>query len=170
MVCFEVLLQIFCLNTKSKFESWVTFFSILVQISNKFRLQIKENIHRPLHVQSVVINYVWGCVCRYDYLFDPDEPDECKVPCLCKAPNCRKFMNQVFTFTHTTLHCFSARNANPLSSPSPKELIHSRLANSAFFFLFPLYNEPVFYLSFCSHNLSSFNKSYRLVSRHLCIY
>ncbi|KAK6250732.1 hypothetical protein SCA6_004737 [Theobroma cacao] len=29
----------------------------------------------------------------YDYLFDPDEPDEFKVPCLCKAPNCRKFMN-----------------------------------------------------------------------------
>ncbi|OAY69147.1 Histone-lysine N-methyltransferase ATX4 [Ananas comosus] len=29
----------------------------------------------------------------YDYLFDPDEGDECKVPCLCKAPNCRKFMN-----------------------------------------------------------------------------
>ncbi|XP_031268774.1 histone-lysine N-methyltransferase ATX5-like [Pistacia vera] len=29
----------------------------------------------------------------YDYLFDPDEPDESKVPCLCKAPNCRKFMN-----------------------------------------------------------------------------
>ncbi|XP_074582265.1 histone-lysine N-methyltransferase ATX4-like [Curcuma longa] len=29
----------------------------------------------------------------YDYLFDPDEGDECKVPCHCKAPNCRKFMN-----------------------------------------------------------------------------
>ncbi|URE37279.1 Histone-lysine N-methyltransferase [Musa troglodytarum] len=29
----------------------------------------------------------------YDYLFDPDESDECKVPCLCQAPNCRKFMN-----------------------------------------------------------------------------
>ncbi|KAM2647665.1 hypothetical protein TB1_000886 [Malus domestica] len=29
----------------------------------------------------------------YDYLFDPDELDELKVPCLCKAPNCRKFMN-----------------------------------------------------------------------------
>nr|XP_018685285.1 PREDICTED: histone-lysine N-methyltransferase ATX4-like isoform X1 [Musa acuminata subsp. malaccensis]XP_018685286.1 PREDICTED: histone-lysine N-methyltransferase ATX4-like isoform X1 [Musa acuminata subsp. malaccensis] len=29
----------------------------------------------------------------YDYLFDPDESDECKVPCLCEAPNCRKFMN-----------------------------------------------------------------------------
>eukprot|EP00258_Populus_trichocarpa_P011756 XP_002320864.3 histone-lysine N-methyltransferase ATX3 isoform X3 [Populus trichocarpa] len=29
----------------------------------------------------------------YDYLFDPDEHDELKVPCLCKAPNCRKFMN-----------------------------------------------------------------------------
>nr|GMC58219.1 histone-lysine N-methyltransferase ATX4-like [Ipomoea batatas] len=29
----------------------------------------------------------------YDYLFDPDEADEFKVPCLCKAPNCRKFMN-----------------------------------------------------------------------------
>lgn len=30
---------------------------------------------------------------RYDYLFDPDEPEESKVPCLCKAPSCRKFMN-----------------------------------------------------------------------------
>lgn len=29
----------------------------------------------------------------YDYLFDPDEPEELKVPCLCRAPNCRKFMN-----------------------------------------------------------------------------
>ncbi|XP_030457193.2 histone-lysine N-methyltransferase ATX3 isoform X2 [Syzygium oleosum] len=29
----------------------------------------------------------------YDYLFDPDEHEELKVPCLCKAPNCRKFMN-----------------------------------------------------------------------------
>ncbi|KAK9145496.1 hypothetical protein Sjap_005399 [Stephania japonica] len=29
----------------------------------------------------------------YDYLFDPDESEECKVPCLCNAPNCRKFMN-----------------------------------------------------------------------------
>ncbi|KAL8537940.1 hypothetical protein ACS0TY_000040 [Phlomoides rotata] len=29
----------------------------------------------------------------YDYLFDPDEPDEFKVPCRCNAPNCRKFMN-----------------------------------------------------------------------------
>ncbi|KAG6725628.1 hypothetical protein I3842_02G041000 [Carya illinoinensis] len=33
------------------------------------------------------------CFCRYDYLFDPDERDELKVPCLCGAPNCRKFMN-----------------------------------------------------------------------------
>ncbi|KAK2406846.1 histone-lysine N-methyltransferase ATX3 [Trifolium repens] len=29
----------------------------------------------------------------YDYKFDPDEPEEQKVPCLCRAPNCRKFMN-----------------------------------------------------------------------------
>ncbi|KAK4743507.1 hypothetical protein SAY87_001508 [Trapa incisa] len=29
----------------------------------------------------------------YDYLFDPDEQEEAKVPCLCGAPNCRKFMN-----------------------------------------------------------------------------
>ncbi|KAL9332278.1 hypothetical protein ACSQ67_001888 [Phaseolus vulgaris] len=29
----------------------------------------------------------------YNYLFDVDEPDELKVPCLCKAPNCREFMN-----------------------------------------------------------------------------
>ncbi|XP_054779953.1 histone-lysine N-methyltransferase ATX3-like [Prosopis cineraria] len=29
----------------------------------------------------------------YDYLFDPDELYELKVPCHCNAPNCRKFMN-----------------------------------------------------------------------------
>lgn len=29
----------------------------------------------------------------YDYLFDPDEHDDVKVPCLCGASNCRKFMN-----------------------------------------------------------------------------
>ncbi|CAK8560684.1 unnamed protein product [Lathyrus sativus] len=29
----------------------------------------------------------------YDYLFDPDEQEELKVPCLCKSLNCRKFMN-----------------------------------------------------------------------------
>ncbi|KAM5555633.1 histone-lysine N-methyltransferase ATX3 [Rosa sericea] len=28
----------------------------------------------------------------YDYLFEPDEYDELRVPCLCKAPNCRKFL------------------------------------------------------------------------------
>lgn len=29
----------------------------------------------------------------YDYLFDPDEADDRKVPCLCQTANCRKFMN-----------------------------------------------------------------------------
>lgn len=29
----------------------------------------------------------------YDYLFDPDEHEELRVPCLCGAPACRKFMN-----------------------------------------------------------------------------
>ncbi|XP_024992805.1 histone-lysine N-methyltransferase ATX3 isoform X2 [Cynara cardunculus var. scolymus] len=29
----------------------------------------------------------------YDYKFDQDEQDELKVPCLCRAPNCRNFMN-----------------------------------------------------------------------------
>ncbi|KAK7258507.1 hypothetical protein RIF29_24086 [Crotalaria pallida] len=29
----------------------------------------------------------------YNYLFDPDDKDEPKVPCLCRTPNCRKFMN-----------------------------------------------------------------------------
>ncbi|KAI8572644.1 hypothetical protein RHMOL_Rhmol01G0215400 [Rhododendron molle] len=29
----------------------------------------------------------------YDYLFDTDEREESKVPCLCRASNCRKFMN-----------------------------------------------------------------------------
>ncbi|KAL6225317.1 hypothetical protein ACLB2K_004167 [Fragaria x ananassa] len=28
----------------------------------------------------------------YNYLFEPDERDELRVPCLCKAPNCRKFL------------------------------------------------------------------------------
>ncbi|XP_051132555.1 histone-lysine N-methyltransferase ATX3 [Andrographis paniculata] len=28
----------------------------------------------------------------YDYLFDPDERDDVKVPCSCGAPNCRKFL------------------------------------------------------------------------------
>ncbi|KAK4796479.1 hypothetical protein SAY86_028805 [Trapa natans] len=38
-------------------------------------------------------NVAAGDELTYDYLFDPDEPDEFKVPCLCKAHNCRKFMN-----------------------------------------------------------------------------
>lgn len=48
---------------------------------------------------------------RYDYLFDPDEPDEFKVPCLCKSPNCRKFMNQAKDSTQRS-DCFSARKTN----------------------------------------------------------
>lgn len=38
-------------------------------------------------------NLPCGDELTYDYLFDPDECDDFKVPCLCKAPNCRKFMN-----------------------------------------------------------------------------
>lgn len=38
-------------------------------------------------------NVSCGDELTYDYLFDPDECDDFKVPCLCKAPNCRKFMN-----------------------------------------------------------------------------
>ncbi|KAD4585897.1 hypothetical protein E3N88_23498 [Mikania micrantha] len=38
-------------------------------------------------------NVTTGDELTYDYLFDPDEGEDCKVPCLCKAPNCRKFMN-----------------------------------------------------------------------------
>ncbi|KAL9228998.1 hypothetical protein vseg_004517 [Gypsophila vaccaria] len=38
-------------------------------------------------------NVTVGDELTYDYLFDPDELDELKVPCLCRAPNCRKFMN-----------------------------------------------------------------------------
>lgn len=34
-----------------------------------------------------------GVELTYDYLFDTDEREESKVPCLCGAPNCRKFMN-----------------------------------------------------------------------------
>ncbi|KAK1286740.1 Histone-lysine N-methyltransferase ATX4 [Acorus calamus] len=39
------------------------------------------------------MNVASGDELTYDYLFDPDESEDCKVPCLCKAPNCRKFMN-----------------------------------------------------------------------------
>ncbi|KAJ6729588.1 PHD FINGER PROTEINS [Salix viminalis] len=39
------------------------------------------------------INVSAGDELTYDYLFDPDERDDLKVPCRCKAPNCRKFMN-----------------------------------------------------------------------------
>ncbi|KAE8646732.1 histone-lysine N-methyltransferase ATX3 [Cucumis sativus] len=38
-------------------------------------------------------NVAAGEELTYDYLFDPDELDELKVPCHCNAPNCRKFMN-----------------------------------------------------------------------------
>ncbi|KAL9163142.1 hypothetical protein ABFS82_06G022100 [Erythranthe guttata] len=38
-------------------------------------------------------NVLAGDELTYDYLFDPNEPDEFKVPCMCNAPNCRKFMN-----------------------------------------------------------------------------
>ncbi|KAK1267892.1 Histone-lysine N-methyltransferase ATX4 [Acorus gramineus] len=39
------------------------------------------------------MNVSAGDELTYDYLFDPDESEDCKVPCLCKSPNCRKFMN-----------------------------------------------------------------------------
>ncbi|KAL6615720.1 hypothetical protein ACP70R_037990 [Stipagrostis hirtigluma subsp. patula] len=38
-------------------------------------------------------NVCAGDELTYDYLFDPDEADDCKVPCLCQTANCRKFMN-----------------------------------------------------------------------------
>ncbi|KAL8160043.1 hypothetical protein V2J09_001580 [Rumex salicifolius] len=38
-------------------------------------------------------NVTIGEELTYDYLFEPDDRDELKVPCLCGAPNCRKFMN-----------------------------------------------------------------------------
>ena len=41
----------------------------------------------------IAVFFISQCCNRYDYLFDPDERDELKVPCRCKAPNCRKFMN-----------------------------------------------------------------------------
>uniref|UniRef100_A0A7N0RAY6 Uncharacterized protein n=1 Tax=Kalanchoe fedtschenkoi TaxID=63787 RepID=A0A7N0RAY6_KALFE len=38
-------------------------------------------------------NLAAGDELTYDYMFDPDEKEDDKVPCLCKAPNCKKFMN-----------------------------------------------------------------------------
>uniref|UniRef100_A0A7N1A0G4 Uncharacterized protein n=2 Tax=Kalanchoe fedtschenkoi TaxID=63787 RepID=A0A7N1A0G4_KALFE len=38
-------------------------------------------------------NLAAGDELTYDYMFDPVEKEDEKVPCLCKAPNCRKFMN-----------------------------------------------------------------------------
>ncbi|CAI9101136.1 OLC1v1038395C2 [Oldenlandia corymbosa var. corymbosa] len=34
-----------------------------------------------------------GTELTYDYLFDPDERDEQKVPCFCRAANCRRYIN-----------------------------------------------------------------------------
>ncbi|KAL2536338.1 Histone-lysine N-methyltransferase ATX4 [Forsythia ovata] len=39
------------------------------------------------------IDVLAGNELTYDYLFESDEHDEVKVPCLCEAPNCRKFLN-----------------------------------------------------------------------------
>ncbi|KAL3615710.1 hypothetical protein CASFOL_041371 [Castilleja foliolosa] len=39
------------------------------------------------------INVSAGDELTYDYLFESDEHEEAKVPCLCSAPNCRKFLN-----------------------------------------------------------------------------
>ncbi|CAA7019686.1 unnamed protein product [Microthlaspi erraticum] len=36
-------------------------------------------------------NVAVGEELTYDYLFGPDEPHECKVPCLCKFASCMKF-------------------------------------------------------------------------------
>ncbi|CAI9279058.1 unnamed protein product [Lactuca saligna] len=38
-------------------------------------------------------NVAAGDELTYDYKFDQDEQDEVKVPCLCRASNCRNFMN-----------------------------------------------------------------------------
>lgn len=39
------------------------------------------------------MNLSVGDELTYDYMFDTDESDDFKVPCYCKAANCRKFMN-----------------------------------------------------------------------------
>ncbi|KAF6140832.1 hypothetical protein GIB67_042245 [Kingdonia uniflora] len=53
-------------------------------------LVAKTNVSAGDELTYYLLNY---CLTnRYDYLFDA-ESEESKVPCLCKAPNCRKFMN-----------------------------------------------------------------------------
>lgn len=52
---------------------------------------ILKRVHK--HTTRLIMLFVVLINSRYDYLFDTDEADERKVPCLCQTANCRKFMN-----------------------------------------------------------------------------
>lgn len=72
----------------------LTYDSVLDKLHSFVILKLLDELQQTLISISFLFSQLLSLLMnRYDYLFDTDEREESKVPCLCRAPNCRKFMN-----------------------------------------------------------------------------